>query len=372
MEPVKFGVIGVGGMGGGHARAFEKIEEAQLVAVADVNAETAQKVAGETGATAFSSAEELIGKGGVEAILIATPHFFHPPVAEYAAQHGVHVLSEKPIAVTVSAADKMVEAAEKGGVLLGLMFNQRTEPLKKKMHEIIASGELGEIYRISMTAPWYRTQAYYGSGSWRGTWKGEGGGILMNQAPHQLDLLAWMGGSPKSIFGVAGTRGHQIEVENTSVSILDYGGGKTGWFYTSTAEASGLGERFEVAGDNGALVLEGGKLRRYTLDQPLMKHLTTSEKAFEAPSGSWSEVEVENAPHGHTEVTRAFAKAVAANDPSLMVASGRDGVQALELANAMLLAGYTRREVKLPVDRAAVEDMLQKLQNGAKPEELAA
>ncbi|RYG55291.1 Gfo/Idh/MocA family oxidoreductase, partial [bacterium] len=209
MQPVRFGVIGVGGMGGHHARSFKDLAEGTLVAVADVNAETAQKVAAETGAKAFVDANDLIDNGDVEAIIIATPHFFHPPVAEYAASKGVHVLTEKPIAVTVSAADRMIEAAEKGGVLLGVMFQQRTEKVRIKMKAMIDGGELGAVHRVSMMAPWYRPQAYYGSGAWRGTWKGEGGGILMNQAPHSLDQFVWLaGGSPQSVQAIAGTRLH--------------------------------------------------------------------------------------------------------------------------------------------------------------------
>ncbi|HEX9998585.1 MAG TPA: Gfo/Idh/MocA family oxidoreductase [Abditibacterium sp.] len=372
MNPVRFGVIGVGGMGGGHARSIGTLEEAQLVAVADISAETAQKVADETGAKAFTDANDLIDNGNVEAILIATPHFFHPPVAEYAASKGVHVLSEKPIAVTVSAADKMVEVARQNNVLLGVMFQQRTEGVRLKIKEMLDAGAVGEVHRISMTAPWYRPQAYYGSGSWRGTWKGEGGGILMNQAPHSLDQFVWLaGGSPLSVQAIADTRLHQIEVENTAMAICDFGGGKTGYFYASTAEIPG-GERVEIAGDKGLLTLDDQGLRFYQLEEPLSQHLANSQERFGSPKGQWQTIEHDKSGQSHTAVTRAFCRAVRANDASLMVASGRDGIQALELANAILSAGYTRREVKLPLDRSAFDAMLEKLQNGAKPEELRA
>jgi predicted dehydrogenase len=370
LQPVRFGVIGVGGMGGNHARSFKDIEEAQLVAVADVNAETAQKVAQETGAKAFSDANDLIDNGDVEAILIATPHFFHPPVAQYAASKGVHVLSEKPVAVTVSAADAMIEAAEKGGVLLGVMFQQRTEAVRQKMKAMIDGGEIGAVHRIAMSVPWYRPQAYYGSGAWRGTWKGEGGGILMNQAPHSLDQFVWLaGGSPQSVQAIADTRLHTIEVENTALAICDFGNGKIGTFYASTAEVPG-GERVEIAGDKGLLTLDDRGLRCFDLETPISTHLPSATGAFETPKGAWREIAVENGGGGHTTVTRAFCHAVRANDASLMVASGREGLQALELANAILSAGYTRREVQLPLDRAAFDAMLERLQNGAKGTDL--
>jgi predicted dehydrogenase len=359
-------------MGGSHARSMGDIEEANLVAVADVSEETAQKVGQETGATAFTDYKDLIDNGGVEAILIATPHFFHPPVAEYAASKGVHVLSEKPIAVTVAAADSMIAACEMGGVFLGVMFQQRTESVRCKVKEMIDGGELGEIYRISMTAPWYRPQAYYGSGAWRGTWKGEGGGILMNQAPHSLDQFLWLsGGSPQSVQAIADTRLHSIEVENTAMAICDFGDGKTGYFYASTAEIPGA-ERVEIAGDKGVISLDERGLRFFELQTPLSEHLKSSQEAFGNPKGDWRTIEHEDKEQGHTEVTRAFCRAIQNKDASLMVADGREGLKALELANAILTAGYTRREVKLPLDRAAFDAMLEKLQNGAKPNELRA
>ena len=369
MKPVRFGVVGVGGMGGNHARAFAEIEEATLVAVADVNAATADKVAGETGAVAFESAEELIEKGDVEALLIATPHFFHPPVAMHAAAHGIHVLSEKPIAVTVSAADAMVEAAAQAGTLLGVMFQQRLEAPRAKMKQIVDSGALGEVHRISIVAPWYRTQAYYEMGAWRGTWKGEGGGILMNQAPHSVDQFIWlMGETPRAVQAMVQTRLHEIEVENTAMAIVDFGPGKLGYFYASTAEVPG-GERVEIAGDKGLLVLDKG-LRFFGLETPITRHLPTAKGGFEAPKGQWRDVEIDLPNGNHNDVTRAFCRAVRANDASLLVADGREGVKALELANAILMAGYTHREVELPVNRNAVDAMLESLQNGVSPEQL--
>ena len=357
-------------MGGNHARSFADIEEATLVAVADVNAETAEKVAQQTGATAFASAEELIEKGDVEAILIATPHFFHPPVAMHAAAHGVHVLSEKPLAVTVAAADAMVEAADKGGVLLGVMFQQRLEDRRAKMKQMVQSGALGELHRISIVAPWYRPQAYYEMGAWRGTWKGEGGGILMNQAPHSVDQFIWlMGENPRSVQAMVNTRLHNIEVENTAMALVNFGPGKSGYFYASTAEIPG-GERVELAGDNGLLALDSDGLRFYELEMPLSQHLATAQGGFSQPKGEWRNIEIDTPNGSHNDVTRAFCRAVRANDASLLVADGRDGMKALELANAILLAGYSHREVELPVDRNAVDAMLKNLQAGVPVEQL--
>ena len=355
-------------MGGHHAAALPKMEEVELIAVSDVNPETAAKVAGETGATAYPDYKELIRKGGIEAVLIATPHFFHPPIAEYAARHGVHVLSEKPIAVSVAAADKMIATCKANNVQLGIMFQQRTDPARRKMKQMIEAGAIGPVHRVTMVSPWYRNQAYYDSGAWRGTWKGEGGGILMNQGPHSIDQFIWMGGMPQSVQGIATTRLHNIEVENTALSILDYGDGKLGWFYASTAELPG-GERIEVAGDSGMLTAESGVLRHLVMERPMSDHVHNATSMWEAIKGEWQDVAVEGDPASHIEVVKAFVRAVRENDSSQLVASGEDGLRSLELANAMLLAGFTRAEVKLPLDRGKFDRMLKKLIGGASPAE---
>lgn len=368
MEPVRVGIVGVGGMGGAHCSVVSELKEASLVAVADVNADTARSVGEKYGAQHFTDYKALIDEGGIEAVVIATPHFFHPPVAKYAAEKGVHVLSEKPLAVTVKAAQEMVEACDKAGVLLGVMFQQRLDNWRRKMRDIVQSGELGDLHRVSMTTPWYRTQAYYDSGAWRGTWKGEGGGVLMNQAPHSVDQFLWIGGAPKSVQAVATTRLHNIEVENTAVAIFDYGNGKVGSFYVSTAEAA-TGEVFEIVGDRGAIRWSEGKLRRMRTSVPVSEHLRGEAKMFAGIESTWEDVEVQESGGGHREVHRAFAQAVRAKDPALLVANGQDGLRQLELANAILMAGYTHREVQLPLDADAFEAMLEKLQAGAKPEE---
>ena len=190
----------------------------------------------------------------------------------------------------------------------------------------------------------------------------------MNQAPHSLDQFIWLGGQPKSVQAIATTRLHEIEVENTASAIMDYGTGQIGQFYVSTAEIP-LVETMEIVGENGALIWNGTTLRRLTPESPINEHLKTSS-AMSGNEGTWSEIELEDAPEGVGEVHRAFARAIRENDPTLMVASGEDGLRSLELANAILLAGYTRREVKLPLARDAFERTLKKLQNGIKPQEL--
>lgn len=369
------GLVGLGNMGAVHARNLRKIDNVELVGICDVDSERALKIGEEVDVAAYSDAGQMMQESGCQAILIATPHPFHREVCEEAAGRGLHILSEKPLAVHVADADAMVQACAKANVLLGVVFQQRTEPPRRRMKRIIESSELGEIYRVAMTAPWYRPQFYYDSGAWRGTWNGEGGGILMNQAPHSLDQLLWLGPKPQSVQAITSTRLHNIEVENTALAILDYGKGATGMLSTSTAEVLGS-ERLEIFGDKGVLQFENGKLRHYAAKSSLSEHLRTSTEAFGTIGGEWRDVDFENGKAedgakpggaqlgGHNAVIHAFAEAVLSGDASKLIARGEDGVASLELANAILMASITRREVHFPLDRAAYKDVLAKLQSG--------
>ncbi len=360
----------MGGMGKGHVKALINIEEAELVAVSDVNEEAVKAVAEETGATPFTSYEDLVTEGGVEAIVIATPHYFHPPIAEFAASKGVHVFSEKPIGVTVKAGQQMVQACKDNNVLLGVNFQQRLNVARAKIHQMIGEGVIGDVMRITMEVPWYRTQFYYNMGSWRGTWKGEGGGVLMNQAPHSIDQMIWLAGMPKSVQAIVTTRLHEIEVDNTALAIFDYGNSKVGSLYVSTAEAI-TSERIEITGSLGALHYEAGKLTHYKLEQPLPEHLRDTQ-ANAGIKGEWVDVEVTGESGSTGEMLSAFMHAVRDNDPYNMVANGEDGLRSLEIANAILMAGYTHREVKFPLDYNAVQEMFDKLCAGEPKEGLCA
>jgi predicted dehydrogenase len=317
----------------------------------------------ETGAKPYADYRQLIDTSGIEAVVIATPHPLHRAMTEYAARRGIHVLCEKPIAVSVAEADSMIEVCRASGVLLGVVFQQRTEPSRRTMKRLIERGVLGELYRVSMTVSYYRPQAYYDVAAWRGTWKGEGGGILMNQAAHALDQLVWMGGLPQRVQAMTRTRLHKVEVENTALVMLDYGADKAGWFYASSADLLG-GERFEVAGERGALVWEDGRLRHLKVEQPLSHHLRTAPGMFDDIGGTWHDIAAEEMPARYPEVLRSFARAVRHNDASLMYADGEDGLRSLELANAILLSGRCRQEVELPLDRDCYERLLQTLQSG--------
>ena len=373
---LKIAVLGLGNMGQTHARSVGGLPNIELVAVADVDAERALKIGEEIGVPAFNNVQSLLEESGCEAVLIATPHPFHREACEAAARKGIHVLCEKPLAVQVAEADAMVEICRANNVMLGVVFQQRAEGSRRAMKKLIEQGAIGEIYRMAMTAPWYRPQIYYNSGAWRGTWNGEGGGILMNQAPHSMDQMIWLGGAPKSVQALANTRLHTIEVENTATALIEYSNGATATFTTSTAEVLGF-ERIEVYGDRGILRWENGKLQHYEAAESLSENLKTSDQPFGTIDGQWRDVEPEPMPDfggaapggsqsvgGHNAIVAHFAHAVLSNDESKLIARGEDGVASLQLANAILLAGVTHQEVQLPLDRNAYAEALEKLRNG--------
>lgn len=362
MKPLKLGIVGVGGMGRGHVRKLSAVDFVELVAVADVVKETAHQVGAEYGLKAYTSHEQLLEESGAEAVLIAVPHPFHAKIACDAAARGVHVLTEKPIAVAVSEAEAMIEAARKGGVLLGVMFQQRLRPVHRKMKEIIDSGLLGEVWEFEMISTgWYRVQSYYDSGSWRGTWKGEGGGIIANQAPHNLDLWQWLCGMPRSLTATLKTRVHRIEVENTVQAMMEYDGPKTGYFKSTTADPLGK-NRIEVQGEKGRLVLEGGtlKLARYTPSIP--EHILSAKDRRDPFDVAWEEVEVTGTDPGHAGVVEQFARAIRFGEP--LVATGEDGLNALALANAMHLSGFEKRPVTFPLNSGEVDALFEELRAG--------
>lgn len=360
MKPVRLGLIGLGGMGRSHLRRLADIAEIELVGVADVNEAAVKEVSAEREVPGYTDHRQLMEESGAEAVLIATPHPFHAPIAIDAAERGLHVLSEKPIGVTVSEADAMIEACRKAGVLLGVMFQRRLDSAVRKAKEIIDSGTLGEIYEVEMiSTAWYRLQSYYDGGAWRGTWKGEGGGILANQTPHNLDLWAWLAGMPSALMASVVTRVHNIEVENTVHAIMEYPGVKTGYFRATTADPLG-DDRIEVLGSKGRLICKRRSLQLCRYEVPIPTHIhEATDRKFPV---EWEEVPTEDKSGDHADVSRQFARAIRLGEP--LVATGEDGRNALELANAMHLAGLTKQRVSLPLDRNEVDELFRALRAG--------
>ncbi|NLM85582.1 MAG: Gfo/Idh/MocA family oxidoreductase [Clostridiales bacterium] len=364
MSKVKLGIIGFGNMGSGHSQYILNGEapEVELVAIAE-RLDARRKAAGEAlpgSVQVFKEGSDLIKSRVCDAVLVATPHYQHPELAMLAFEHGQHVMVEKPAGVYTLEVQRMNEAAKKHPELtFGLMFNQRTNALYRKMHEMIHKGEVGEIKRVNLIiTDWYRTQYYYDSGAWRATWAGEGGGVLLNQCPHQLDLLQWLCGMPVKVHAFLHEgKWHDIEVEDDVTAYLEYENGATGVFITTTADAPGT-NRLEVTGTLGRLVCENDKL---TFDKLLVDERTfckASDKAFAKPPMEKLEVQTDGANPQHKGVLNAFAANVLHGTP--LVANGTEGINALMLSNAMHLSSWLGKAVTLPFDEQLFLEELNK------------
>jgi predicted dehydrogenase len=361
MKHVRYGVIGIGNMGTPHARSIvaDKSRKFSLAAICDTKPEKAA-VAQELGVPFFADYRELIDSGLVDAIIIAVPHYWHAPMAVYAAQRGIHVLCEKPLASSVGPARTMIQQCKKHKVRLGVVLHHRSRDIMRKAKQLVENGTLGELFRVSMVcSSWFRSQAYYDSGDWRGTWDGEGGGVLINQAPHHLDLFKWIGGMPNRISAVIDTRQHKIEVEDTANIICQYGDGKIGYIYATTAEVPGM-EQFILSGDKGTLVWDGGKLRLAKLKTPLSKYIYTTKSGFKSQDVTWSDLDIKENGGKHIMIIRAFADWVMGG--KFPYATGDEALGELEISNAAYISGYKNKAVDLPVDANEMEKLLDTLE----------
>lgn len=373
MRKVKLGIIGVGNMGTSHLKGIIQEENCEIVVTAiadrvDAKLENALNAIKDHNSkhsdnelpipATFKEGIDLIKSGTCEAIIIAVPHYDHPVLAIEAFKAGLHVMCEKPAGVyTLQVREMMAEADKHPELKFGMMFNQRTNCLFRKMKEIIDSGELGEIRRTNwIITDWYRPQAYYDSGDWRATWAGEGGGVLLNQCPHNLDLWQWICGMPVNVdakmrFG----RLHDVEIEDEVTAYVEYANGATGTFITTTGEAPGA-NRFEIVCDGGTLVCDDGKLILKKLEMFESEFTKVNKSAFGKPKCTVTELETDGLNPQHKGVRDAFAAAILRDEP--MVADGREGINGLMLSNAMHLSAWTGKAVELPFDEQLFKDLL--------------
>ncbi len=353
MEKVKLGIIGVGNMGSQHVQNIlaGKAPEIELVAVAD-RREERRGWARATVPGSVAVLEEgaaLIESGLCQAVLIAVPHYQHPGLAQMAFRHGLHVMCEKPAGVYTKAVREMNQAAEASGLAFGMMFNQRTNCLYRKMRELVQGGALGQLKRVNwIITDWYRTQIYYDSGDWRATWAGEGGGVLLNQCPHQLDLLQWICGLPATVQAFCHEgKWHDIEVEDDVTAYLEFENGATGVFVTTTGDAPGT-NRFEVTGTKGKLVCEDGALAFWQLEEDERAFCLSSKEGFQKPPCRKVQVETDGENPQHVGVLNAFAANILRGEP--LVADGKEGIRGLTLSNAMHLSSWLQKPVSIPFD----------------------
>lgn len=362
MEKVRFGIIGLGNMGSFHLKEFPKVQNAVCTAICDVDKAKLEKFAAGTNLKRFENYQDMINSGEVDAILIAVPHYFHGEMARAAFAKNIHVLMEKPAAVSVSDARKTNEAYAKVPHLkFGIMFQQRTNARYQMLRQLVADGELGEISRITwIVTDWFRTWTYYASGGWRATWAGEGGGVLLNQCPHNLDLIQWITGlMPNRITAIATIgKTHPIEVEDEVSAILEYPNGAVGHFVTTTGEAPGT-NRLEIAGDRGKIIAERRSLTFYRTRKSVQEFNRTSPDSFPSMETWEIDIPIPNKPEGHVVITQNFVNAILKDEA--LISQGVEGLNGLEIGNAMLMAGVTRQPVSIPVDGAKYDAFIQEM-----------
>lgn len=358
------GIIGIGNMGSNHCNTIVKgeIPDVILVAVADLKESRRQwaieNLPGDV--AVFTTAEELIESGTCDAVLVATPHYDHPRLVIMAFEHGLHALSEKPAGVYTKQVREMNEASANYDLVFGMMFNQRTNHVYRKMHELVHSQAYGQIKRVNwIVTDWYRSQAYYNSGDWRATWDGEGGGVLLNQCPHNLDLLQWICGMPNKVQAFCHIgKWHDIEVEDDVTAYLEFPNGATGVFVTTTADAPGT-NRFEITMEKAKLVCENDKLSMYELEVSEREFCFTTKEGFAKPKGEWVEVQTDGENPQHTGVLKAFAGKILRGTP--LVAEGIEGINGLTLSNAMHLSSWINNMVELPFEEDLFLEYLNRL-----------
>jgi len=350
---LRIGVIGIGNMGSEHCRMLVsgQIPQAELTAVADLRADRLKWAKNNLPSTVaiYPNAEALLASQRCDAVIVAVPHPSHPALTVQALESGHHVMCEKPIAVATAEARCMVEAAQKSGKVFALMFNQRTNGLYKRMKHLLDSGELGAIKRVNwVITDWYRSQYYYDSCTWRATWLGEGGGVLLNQCPHQLDLLQWLCGMPVAVQAHCHEgKWHHIEVEDDVTAYLTFANGATGVFVASTGDAPGS-NRLEITCDRGRLLCENNQLQVDRLAIGEREYCFSSHNGYAKPAYTTQFFTNEGDNPQHAGVMRAFVNHILTGTP--LVAEGAEGLRSLELSNAIHLSAWLQQEVSLPLD----------------------
>jgi UDP-N-acetyl-2-amino-2-deoxyglucuronate dehydrogenase len=354
--PLRYMIIGCAGtIVPTHLAALAQLPGAQVVGMTDIDATRGAARASETGCSFHTDHRALLAELRPDVAVICAPHPFHASLALDCFAAGAHVLVEKPIAVEVAEADVMVAAAEAAGRILAVNFQQRFRPLIEYARDMIQAGALGELVRVLCVEPWFRTAAYYRSATWRGTWAGEGGGVLMNQAPHTLDLLCHLAGMPRRVWGWAHTFRHAIETEDTAQAMLEYPNGAPGYLHISTVEA-GLKQQLQIVGDRAALEIKGGQLTVYHFAPALSEFRQTSPELFAQPGVRVEQVELPATGGDHLAVYRDLERAI--REGGKPRADGAEGLMSLELANAITLSSHTERPVALPLDRAEYTALL--------------
>src|SRR5436190_6484216 len=356
---LRYAVIGAGVVAPLHLRAIAALEDAELIGISAIGAGSARARAEEAGCPLFGNHRELLVLEP-DVVVVCTPHPSHPALTAEALEAGAHVLVEKPLAPEAREAEAMIDAADRAGRLLGVCFQQRFRPPVAAARALISAGRLGELVRVSIVDPLYRPNSYYRTASWRGTWQGEGGGVLMNQAPHTLDLLCHLAGPPATVWGRSRRRLQPMEAEDSASALLEYAGGAAGTIAVSTVEPGA--QRIELVGDRGRIEIVGETIVFERFEPPLSAHLPAASEMFAQPAIVAEQVELPVGRGDHLEVHADFAAAVRGGRAPRVPA--HEAIWSLELANAIVLSTHTGRAVRLPVDRDAYAALLADLRSG--------
>lgn len=359
MDRVRLGIIGLGNIGRYHADYLlqGKVQRCELVAVCS----TGKAAERYPQLQRFTNPEDLFRSGAVDAVLICTPHYQHVTLGIAALEAGLHILVEKPIAAHKADAERLIAKAQQHPKqVFAAMFQLRTEPRYQKLRRLITSGELGEIVRVNwINTDWFRPEIYFATGGWRATWKGEGGGVLINQCLHNLDTLQWLCGMPSRVRGFCQFgRYHQIEVEDNVTAYLEWPNRATGVFLGSTGEAPGT-NRLEIAGTRGKVVLEDNRLRFTRNESDMIEFSRTARSPFAKPDVWHVEIPFTDAVLPHAIIVQNFVNAILDGEP--LIAPGPEGIHSVELANAVVFSALLDRTLDLPMDGAAWEARLGEL-----------
>ena len=362
MDKVRIGIIGMGNMGRFHANDLleGKVARGELTAVGSTSPHKLEEYK-EKGVQVFGSGEEMIASGAIDALLIATPHYQHTSLSIAALEAGLHIMVEKPISAHKADAERLIAAAvARPELKFGGMFQLRVEPRYQKIRQLVQGGELGDLVRVIwVMTDWFRSEAYFQSGGWRATWKGEGGGVLLNQCLHQLDAMQWITGLPSQVRSHVGIgKWHDIEVEDDVTCYMEFANGATGAFITSSGETPGS-NRFEIAGTKGRLILENDTLTLTRNEVPSDEWCKTSKIGFQKPETTVEEIPIPGADAAHATLMTNFVNAIL--DGEALIAPGVEGLGSVELANVMVYSGLLNESVDLPMDGAAWEAKLNEL-----------
>ena len=363
-KTLSVGLIGIGNMGSAHATMVGsgQIRGLRLAAVCDIDPVRLKMCMEKNpGVTGCEHWQELVADPSLDVVIVAVPHPLHADMAMAALRSGKHVLVEKPVDITVTKAAKLNEVAKASGKVFGIMFNQRTNPLFARARDMVKSGELGQLQRsVWIITNWFRTQSYYDSGTWRATWSGEGGGVLLNQAPHNLDLWQWICGMPTEITAFCDiAKYHNIEVEDDVTIFARYANGATGAFLTSTGESPGT-NRLEITGTLGKVVIEEGVLKHWKLKKDVMEVCREHPDSFVAADFDYEEIPQTDPETAHPGILQNFANAILHGEE--LLAPGTDGIYELSISNAAYLSSARgNAPVKLPLNGQDFDDLLSSL-----------